>query len=91
MSTVQEKVETKEREYTPEEIKQMEAQREAQKQELLKFYNEELPFLRAQAEYEECLTRIDLAKMQRLEMMIARAQMNQGPSEPEKEQPTKPE
>jgi hypothetical protein len=62
-------------ELTEEQIAEREAAMEAQKKELKKFYQKELPLLRLQAEYEECLAKIDVAKMQRFEIMMAKAQM----------------
>ena len=56
---------------TPEQLKQ-------RKQDLTAFYKGELPLLRLQAEYEELITKIDVAKMQRLEIMMAKAQMMEG-------------
>jgi len=67
--------EAPEKELTKEEIAELEAKREAQKKELTEFYEAELPLLRLQSEYEECLTRIEIAKMQRFEIMMARTQM----------------
>jgi len=66
---------------TPEQIAEHEAAMRAQKKELTAFYKAELPLLRLQAEYEECLSRIEVSKMQRIEIMMAKAQMMQGPEE----------
>lgn len=60
------------KEPTPEEL-------EARKKELTTFYKKELPLLRLQKEYEECVTDIEVAKMTRLEIMMAKAQMMNGP------------
>ena len=62
-------------ELTEEQIAEREAAMEAQKKDLKKFYTKELPLLRLQTEYEECLAKIDVAKMQRFEIMMAKAQM----------------
>jgi hypothetical protein len=62
-------------ELTEEQIQEREAAMDAQKKELTKFYKKELPLLRLQAEYEESLAKIDVAKMQRFEIMMAKAQM----------------
>jgi len=58
-----------------------------QKAELTKFYKEQLPLLRLQAEYEECITRIDIAKMQRFEIMMQKAQMMAPPPGPGEDGP----
>jgi len=92
-------VESKEqREPTPEELHQMEENRKQQKKELMAFYKAELPLLELQAKYEEAMTRIDVAKMTRLEIMIAKSQMmsppkgaQDGPGMPESEEHIKPE
>jgi hypothetical protein len=52
---------------------------EKRSKELTAFYKKELPLLRLRAEYEELLTKIDVSKMQRLEIMMAKAQMMEGP------------
>lgn len=65
------------KEPTAEEIAAMEAQREEQKKELMDFYEKELPFLRLQKEYEESLTAIEGAKLQRQEMQMIKLQMMQ--------------
>lgn len=62
-------------EMSPEQIAELEKQREEQKAKMQEIFEEELPFLRLQAEYEECITRIETAKMQRLEIMLHKAQM----------------
>jgi len=56
-------------------------QLEARKKELMAFYKQELPLLRLQSEYETLVTSIEVAKMQRLEIMIARSQMMNGPED----------
>ena len=63
---------------TPEELEQ-------RRKQLIKFYNEELPLLKKQAEYEKLLTEIDMAKMTRLEIMITKAQIMQGPQDKQPE------
>lgn len=62
-------------EMSPEQIAELEKQREEQKAKMMEIFEEELPFLRLQAEYEECITRVETAKMQRLEIMLHKAQM----------------
>jgi hypothetical protein len=52
---------------------------EQRSKELTAFYKKELPLLRLRSEYEELITKIEVAKMQRLEIMIARAEIMQGP------------
>lgn len=60
--------------------------------ELNEFYDEEIPLLQKQAEYEKLLTEIDMAKMTRLEIMLTKAQIMNGPKEePGAEQMTKQE
>ena len=54
---------------------------EARKKDLTTFYKKELPLLRLQKEYEEAITDIEVAKMTRMEIMIAKAQMMNGPRE----------
>lgn len=58
-----------------EDIARMEAEREKQKKELINFYKSELPLLRLQKEYEDCLTSIEISKLERLQVMMAKAQM----------------
>lgn len=73
--------EEEKRPMTEEEAKAYEVERKKQKAELIIFYKGELPLLKVQSEYEEYLTRIDVAKMQRLEIMLAKAQMMAPPPE----------
>jgi len=47
------------------------------RQQLMQFYKKELPLLRLRKEYEESIAAIEIAKMQVLEIMIAKAQMSQ--------------
>lgn len=61
-----------------------------QKEELSKHYKEETKFLRLQADYEEQLTRIDVAKMTRLEIMIHKAQLMSPPNQDEQMGPRPP-
>ena len=56
---------------TPEEL-------EKRSKELMAFYKKELPLLRLRSEYEELITKINVSKMQRLEIMIAKAEMMEG-------------
>ena len=70
-------------ELTKEQLAEHEAAMDNQKKELKKFYQKELPLLRLQTEYEECLAKIDVAKMQRFEIMMAKAQMMNSESDPE--------
>ena len=51
---------------------------EKRSKELNAFYKKELPLLRLRTEYEELLTKIDVAKMTRIEIMMAKAQMMEG-------------
>jgi hypothetical protein len=64
---------------------------ERRSKELTAFYKKELPLLRLRSEYEELLTKIDVSKMTRIEIMMAKAQMmegqeNQPPQGPRPEQ-----
>ena len=67
--------ETAKREMTQEEMDVHADRMKQQKKELMKFYKDELPFLKLQCEYEETITKIDVAKMTRLDIMMAKAQM----------------
>ena len=69
-------------ELNEEQIEEREAAMDAQKKELIKFYKKELPLLRLQAEYEKALADIDVSKMQRFEIMMAKAQMMNQDQEP---------
>ncbi|HPQ79918.1 MAG TPA: hypothetical protein PLG47_05660 [Candidatus Dojkabacteria bacterium] len=53
----------------------------ARKAELMAFYKAELPLLRLRKEYEETIAAIEIAKMQTLEIMIAKSQMMNGQQE----------
>jgi len=70
---------------TPEQI-------EERKQELLKFYTEEMPLLQARFEYEELVTKIEETRFARFQMMVAKANMappaEEENEESEEEQPT---
>lgn len=70
------------KEYTPEEIEALEKERSEQKAELMIYYEAELPLLRLHAEYEECLTRIEIAEMTRLKIMMDKAKMMGPPPKP---------
>jgi hypothetical protein len=61
---------TEEREPTPEEIKEMRSRMSA-------YFDDQIPFLTKQAEYEELLTKIDVAQFRRHEVMYRRFQMQQ--------------
>ena len=65
------------KEMTPEEIAKIKENRQA----ALKFWEEETPFLEKQAAYEEAVTRIEVAKMTRIEIMMAKAQFMKKPDE----------
>lgn len=51
----------------------------ARKEEMLRFYQESMPYLQAQCDYEELLARIDEARFKRAEAQIKFAMMMQGP------------
>jgi hypothetical protein len=78
-------------ELTEEQIKERTEAMAAQKRELTQFYKKELPLLRLQTEYEECLAKIDVAKMQRFEIMMAKAQMMAGEPEVPQDKNDEPE
>ena len=70
---------TEENELTPEEII-------VRRKELVKFYKGETPLLKARAEYEEYLTKIEEARFARFQIRIAHAQMvapQENPESPE--------
>lgn len=62
------------KEMTPAEI-------EGRRLELIKFYKSQISLVRLETEYEEHLTRIEVAKMQRFEIMLMKAQMMKDPDE----------
>lgn len=66
-------------------------QLQERREELLKFYTEEIPLLQARFEYEELITKIEEARFARFQMDVAKANMM--PPEPEipetEEAPTK--
>ena len=65
-------------------------EQKAKRAELMKFYKEHLPLLRLEREYEECLTAIEEAKITKLQIMIAKAEMMNGPkNQPQQEAPGK--
>jgi len=64
-----------------EQPKYTDAQLETMRKERMAWYKKEIPVLKAQAEYEELLTKIDVAKMTRVEIMMAQAQMMRGPQD----------
>lgn len=77
-----------EREPTAEEIAEMREKMQA-------YYDNQIPFLQKQKEYENLLADIELARAKRIEMTIRIAQMTMGPQdeeadEPEVKEPTKP-
>lgn len=72
------------REPTPEELKKHKA-------ELNKFYGEQIPLLKKQAEYEKLLTEIEVAKMTRFEIMMAKAQIMNGPQPGHSDEAGQPE
>lgn len=72
---------TEEKEMSQEEIEALEKEREKQKAELKAYWKKELPLLKLQADYEEAITRIEVAKMTRIEIMYAKAQLMAPPRE----------
>ena len=70
-----------EKEPTPEEIAEM-------RERMQVYYDNQIPFLQKQKEYETLLADIEMARARRIEMTIRIAQMTMGPSEdPSDEQP----
>ena len=69
-----------EREFTPEELA-------AQKEQMLQFYTESLPYLEAQLKYEELLMKIDEARFKRNTIQMQWAMMMQSQQEQEQEVP----
>lgn len=67
-----------ERELTAEEIA-------AQKEQMLQFYTESLPYIQAQSNYEEALLKLDEIRFKRASIQMQYAMMMQGPEEPEDE------
>lgn len=56
-----------------------------QKEELMKFYEEEIPFLEMKAKYEGLLTEIDIAEMTRIEIMMKKGQIMEAQRQAETE------
>ncbi len=54
---------------------------EAKKKEMLKFYKESMPYLKAQFEYEKMLSEIDEMRLKRTQIQMAYAQMMAPPEE----------
>lgn len=77
MST--EKEFTPEREPTPEEIQEMRTR-------MLFHYDQQIPFLERQKEYETLLMDIEIARAKRIEATIRIAQMTMGPYQEEDDQ-----
>jgi|694.fasta_scaffold66446_8 hypothetical protein len=70
-----------ERVFTPEEL-------EAKRKEMLKFYKESTPYLKAQFEHEEILMKIDEVRFKRASIQMQYAMMmNQMEEGPEQEEP----
>lgn len=67
-----------EREFTAEELA-------AQKEQMLQFYTESLPYLEAQLKYEETLLKIDEARFKRTNIQMQYAMMAQAQQEAEQE------
>lgn len=67
-----------EREFTAEELA-------AQKEQMLEFYTESLPYLEAQLKYEEILMRIDEVRFKRTSIQVQYAMMAQAQQEAEQE------
>jgi hypothetical protein len=61
------------------------------KEQMLKFYTESLPYLKAQAEYEKILLEIDEARFKRTTIQYQYAMMNQQQDGPEIEEESEQE
>lgn len=77
-----------EKEPTPEEIAEMRERMQA-------YYDNQIPFLQKQKDYETLLAEIEMARARRIEMTIRIAQMTMGPQEEQDdeqqvEEPKKP-
>ncbi len=53
----------------------------AQKEQMLQFYTESLPYIQAQANYEEALLKLDEVRFKRASIQLQYAMMMQGPEE----------
>lgn len=72
--------EIQDREPTPEEIAEM-------RERMLEYYENQIPFLTKQKEYETLLSEIEIARARRVEASIRIAQMTMGPQEEEENIP----
>ena len=63
-----------EREPTPEEVAEMTKKMDA-------YYDDRIPFLKKQLEYEELVTSIEVSRYRRLEAIIRQMQMEAGPKQ----------
>lgn len=70
--------EIQDREPTPEEIAEM-------RERMLEYYENQIPFLTKQKEYETLLSEIEIARARRVEASIRIAQMTMGPQEGQEE------
>jgi len=73
-----------EMEMTPEQLAE-------QKEKMLEFYRESMPYLRAQLDYEEMLLKIDEVRFKRTNIQYQFAMMANPPQEEETSEPTKSE
>jgi len=53
----------------------------AQKEQMLQFYTESLPYIQAQANYEEALLKLDEVRFKRASIQLQYAMMMQGPEQ----------
>jgi hypothetical protein len=70
--------EIQDREPTPEEIAEM-------RERMLEYYENQIPFLIKQKEYENLLSEIEIARARRIEASIRIAQMTMGPQDGQEE------
>ena len=59
----------------------------AKKEEMLQFYTESMPYLKAQLEYEKMLSEIDEMRLKRTQIQMAYAQMMAPPEEDSMREP----
>jgi uncharacterized membrane-anchored protein YhcB (DUF1043 family) len=59
------------------------AELEEYRRNMEKHFEEQVPFLKKQAEYEELLTNIEMLRLKRMECIIRQVQLEQGPKKEE--------
>lgn len=71
-------------EYSQEDIQKFNEMMVEQKKQLLKFYKDELPLVRLQAEYEKLTTEIEIAKLEKLKIKYTLLSLSEKQDEPSK-------